>query len=38
MTNTTHSGARKHWEGTKPGTHKNGPNVFLLSSFSVQTG
>jgi len=35
MTNNTHSGARKHCEDTKPGTHKTGQMLFffLLSSF-----
>jgi len=34
MTNNTHSGVRKHREGTKPGTRKTGQMFFfLLSSF-----
>jgi len=34
MTNKTPSGARKHREGTKPGTLKTGEMFFFLSSSS----
>jgi len=40
MTNKTPSGAKKHREGTKPGTHKTGEKFLFLNSsfFLLQTG